>query len=234
MEEWFISLGSLVQAERGLAYILVLAGGLLSAASPCVLGAIPLIIGYVGGYAGGDIRRAAIFSSIFVLGLATTFTLLGAAASTMGRLLMFLGNGIPFILSCLCLLMAGQLIGLYNIPIPRVRALVPSRGGLSGAFLLGLITGVFSSPCATPVLAVVLTYVWSKGNITYGSSLLFIYAIGHCALIFLAGLSVTWTERMLAGRGFQGASVFSRRISALTLLLAGVWFGWTFIARMQV
>jgi len=229
VEDWFASLGSLVQAEHGLAYVLVLAGGLLSAASPCVLAAIPLTIGYVGGYAGGDTRRAAIFSSVFVLGLSVTFTLLGAAASVMGRVLMILGSGIPFFLSMLCLLMGGQLIGLYNIPIPGVKALAPTRRGLPGAFLLGLVTGAFSSPCATPVLAVVLTYVWSKGNIAYGTSLLFIYAIGHCALIFLAGLSVSWTERVLSARGFQGASMFSRRLSGMVLLLVGVWFGWNFI-----
>ena len=102
----------------------------------------------------------------------------------------------------------------------------------AGAFLLGLATGVFSSPCATPVLAVVLTYVWSKGNIAYGSSLLFIYAIGHCVLIFLAGLSVSWTERMLSARGFQGASVFSRQLSGIVLLLVGLWFGWNFIINV--
>jgi len=58
----------------------------------------------------------------------------------------------------------------------------------TGAFLLGLIFGIVSSPCATPILVLILTFVASRGEIIYGTSLLFVYAIAHCALIFVAGV----------------------------------------------
>ncbi len=67
-----------------------------------------------------------------------------------------------------------------------------------GAFLLGLLTGTVSSPCATPVLAVILAYVSTQGYMLYGGSLLFVYAVGHCALIFVAGLSVGLTESIVS------------------------------------
>ena len=48
------------------------------------------------------------------------------------------------------------------------------------------------------VIAIVLTL--------YGSSLLFIYAIGHCALIFIAGLSVGFTESIIGSKGIRNIS----------------------------
>src|SRR5512143_935618 len=83
---------AIIQNNHSLAFLAVFAGGLISAASPCVLAAIPLIIGYVGGYSGGDKKKAAIYSFVFILGLSITFTVLGAAASAMGGFLSLAGQ----------------------------------------------------------------------------------------------------------------------------------------------
>ncbi|MDD5382164.1 MAG: cytochrome c biogenesis protein CcdA, partial [Candidatus Margulisbacteria bacterium] len=64
-----------------IAYLAVFLAGLVSSASPCVLILYPLIIGFVGGYGEGDVRKSALYSLLFSLGLAITFTLLGAVAS---------------------------------------------------------------------------------------------------------------------------------------------------------
>ncbi|GAI65926.1 unnamed protein product, partial [marine sediment metagenome] len=47
---------------------------------------IPLVIGYVGGYAEGSHKKAIQYSLVFVLGLTVTFTVLGIIAGAMGRL----------------------------------------------------------------------------------------------------------------------------------------------------
>lgn len=89
--------------------------------------------------------------------------------------------------------------------------------------MLGLLTGAVSSPCATPVLAVVLGYVSSEGDIFYGSLLLFVYAIGHCALIFAAGLSVGIAESIINSRGVKNWAVWAKKISGAALVCAGIW-----------
>jgi len=99
METIFNNIQHIIQNQHGLAFFAVFIGGLISAASPCVLAAIPLIIGYVGGYSEGNRKKAALFSLVFVLGLSITFTLLGAAASVMGKFLGFMEGG--FILDLL-------------------------------------------------------------------------------------------------------------------------------------
>jgi len=214
-----------IQNQHGLAFIAVFIGGLISAASPCVLAAIPLIIGYVGGYSEGGKRKAALFSLVFVLGLSITFTLLGAAASAMGQFLGFMGRWLYVGLAAIAVLMGLQLMGVISIPLPFQKTRTVKSRGLFGALLLGLLTGTVSSPCATPVLAVILAYVSTQGDMLYGSSLLFVYAIGHCALIFIAGLSIGLTESIISSKGAKNFSLYSKRFSGAVLAAVGIYFG---------
>jgi cytochrome c biogenesis protein CcdA len=225
MESLLNNIQTIVQDNHGLAFLAVFLGGLISAASPCVLAAIPLIIGYVGGYSGGDKKKAAIYSLVFIFGLSITFTVLGAAASTMGQFLSFAGQWLYVGLAVIAILMGLQLMGVLSIPLPFQKTREIESKGLWGAFLLGLLTGTVSSPCATPVLAVILAYVSTQGDVLYGGSLLFAYAIGHCALIFVAGLSVGLTESMVSSKGVKNFSLYSKRFSGALLTLAGLYIG---------
>lgn len=49
-----------------------LLAGIASSASPCAIAAVPLVVGYVGGYAGGSRWRAFGYAAAFVLGMALT------------------------------------------------------------------------------------------------------------------------------------------------------------------
>ena len=217
----------IIQNQQGLAFIAVFIGGLISAASPCVLAAIPLIIGYVGGYSEGNKKKAAFYSLVFVLGLSITFTLLGAAASVMGQILGFMGRCLYILLAAIAVLMGLQLMGIISIPLPFQKTRAVEARGLLGAFLLGMLTGTVSSPCATPVLAVILAYVSTQGDIVYGGSLLFVYAVGHCALIFIAGLSAGLTESIISSKGVRNISLHSKKLSGAILVIVGVYFGIT-------
>lgn len=227
MEALLQNIQSIVQNQHGLAFIAVFAGGLISASSPCVLAAIPLIIGYVGGYSEGNKKKAALFSLVFVLGLSITFTLLGAAASVMGQFLGFMGKWLYLGPALIAVLMGLQLMGIISIPMPFQKTRAVKTKGLFGAFLLGLLTGTVSSPCATPVLAVILAYVSTQGDIIYGGSLLFVYALGHCALIFIAGLSIGLTESLVSSKGIKNFSMYSKRFSGVLLTLAGIYIAAT-------
>jgi len=218
---------TVIQHNHSLAFLAVFAGGLISAASPCVLAAIPLIIGYVGGYSGGDKKKAAIYSLVFILGLSITFTVLGAAASAMGQFLSFASQWLYISLAVITVTMGLQLMGLISIPLPFQKTRHVKSRGLWGAFLLGLLTGTVSSPCATPVLAVILAYVSTQGDILYGGSLLFAYAVGHCALIFVAGLSIGLTESIVSSRRIKNFSLYSQRFSGALLVASGLYLGVT-------
>ncbi len=227
MESLLSNIQSIVQNNHSLAYFAVFVGGLISAASPCVLAAIPLIIGYVGGYSEGSKKKAALYSLVFILGLSLTFTLLGVAASMMGGFLRFMGRWLYIGLALIAVIMGLHLMGVLSVPLPFQKTRQVKSGGLWGAFLLGLLTGTVSSPCATPVLAVILAYVSTQGDILYGVLLLFAYAIGHCMLIFVAGLSIGFTESIISSKGVKNFSLYSKRVSGALLVIVGLYFGIT-------
>jgi cytochrome c-type biogenesis protein len=225
MEAFFSNIQNVIQNQHGLAFAAVFLGGIVSAASPCVLAAIPLIIGYVGGYSEGSKKKAALYSLVFIVGLSITFTLLGAAASVMGQFLGFMGRWLYLGLAVIAIAMGLQLMGVISVPLPFQKTRVVNTKGLLGAFLLGMLTGTVSSPCATPVLAVILAYVSTQGDMVYGGSLLFVYALGHCALIFIAGLSVGLTESIASSRGVRNFSLYSKKFSGVVLVIVGLYFG---------
>jgi cytochrome c biogenesis protein CcdA len=92
--------------------------------------------------------------------------------------------------------------------------------------LLGLLFGVVSSPCATPILAVLLVYIASKGNLAYGGLLLFLYALGHCALILIAGTSMGLAKRLLESKGLNTSLAYLRKGSGVLIILIGLFFIW--------
>jgi len=101
-----------------------------------------------------------------------TFTAFGAVAALLGTMFGVLGGPWYLVAGSIALVMGGQMMGLYEISLPIRRGFRPRQGGLIGSFLLGLFFGIVSSPCATPVLVVLLTLVASRGQVLYGTALL--------------------------------------------------------------
>lgn len=207
-----------------LAFGAVFLAGVISSASPCVLATIPLVVGFVGGYAEGDRWKAFRYSLAFILGLSLTFTAFGAAAGLLGTMFGTIGGWWYVAAGIVALVMGGQMMGLYEIRLPIRRDFKPKQGGMVGSFILGLFFGVVSSPCATPVLVVILTYVATKGQILYGTALLFSYAIGHCLLMLFAGTFTGFVEAFAKTRGVENLSNWSRKVSGCIISLAGAWF----------
>jgi len=56
--------------------------------------------------------------------------------------------------------------------------------------------GIFSSPCATPVLIVLLGIVARSGNVAWGILLLLLYSIGHSFLVLIAGTSIGFVKKL--------------------------------------
>ena len=223
----FDNLEQFVVAYPLLAFGAVFLAGVISSASPCVLTTIPLVIGFVGGYADGDRRKAFLYSLSFILGLSLTFTALGAAAGLFGILFGTFGGGWYVAVGLVALAMGGQMMGLYAVPWPVSPQYRPKQGGLIGAFLLGLFFGVVSSPCATPVLVVILSFVATQGQVLYATALLFVYAIGHCLLMLVAGTSIGFVESFVQSRGIAHLSAWARQGGGLLVALVGGYLLWT-------
>ena len=223
MESILSNVSDVINNSPGLAYLAVFVGGLISASSPCVLAIIPLVIGFVGGYSQGDKKKAVLYAVVFALGLSITFTILGGIASLVGGLFGDVGKFWFYLAAAIAIIMGLYLLGILRFKIPQPVTLKTKHKGVIGAFLLGLLFGAVSSPCATPVLAVILAFVATKAKVVYGMSLLFVYAIGHCALIILAGVFTGFVESYAKSKGVSNFSSLTKKISGVLIFLAGLY-----------
>jgi cytochrome c biogenesis protein CcdA len=217
------TLGQVLQSHPILAYGASYLGGVIATASPCILASIPLVIGLVGGYAGGSKKQAFAYSLSFVLGLAVVMSALGAAAAVMGTLFGDVGTYWYFIVAVILMVMGLQLAGLINLHLGgKSQKFLPKQTGLLGALILGVLFGLVLSPCASPVLAVILTLVAFQGKVAYGSSLLFAYALGQGTLIILAGTFTGAINQYLQSRGAKVGAVLQQAAGCL-LFFAGAY-----------
>lgn len=211
-----------MQNRPFLAYGASYLGGMLATCSPCILASVPLVIGFVGGYAGGDKKQAFFYSLTFVVGLALVMTALGAAAALMGTMFGMTGPVWYFILAVVLIIMGLHLAGIIDFKLGTSQRFLPQRTGLLGALLLGMLFGTVLSPCASPVLAVILTLAAVHGKVAYGSSLLFSYALGQGTLIILAGTFTGVLEGFLQSKGAKTGISLQKAAGGL-LFLAGIY-----------
>ena len=227
MEGWLESISGLVENQGWLAFPACFLAGVISSASPCVLAMIPLVIGYVGGYAEGSQKRAVQCSVVFTLGLTITFTILGIIAGALGRLFGDVGGFWKYVLPPVAIILGLYLLGVFKFNIGISQRFMPKRRALLGAFLMGLFFGIVASPCATPVLAVILTLAATKKQIAYSGGLLLAYALGHWVLVLGAGISTGFAQRVLASRGIANISDYSKKVGGVFLIGAGVYLAIT-------
>lgn len=213
------TISRLISDTVWLAPLLAFLGGMVVSFSPCSLSSVPLIISYVGGTGERDTRRAFWLSVTFTAGSAVTFTTLGVLASLAGNLIGSSNNWWYLLLGSLMVLMSFQVWGLFEIIPSGALASLNRKRGFLGAFLVGILGGLFSSPCATPVLVALLAIVAEEGNVLWGGFLLLLYSIGHGILAIAAGTSISFAQRL------SDSERYSRISTALNIILGALILG---------
>ncbi|MEA4899041.1 MAG: cytochrome c biogenesis protein CcdA [Christensenellaceae bacterium] len=214
-------LANMIEQSGYLAPLLAVVAGALTSFTPCSLSSIPLIVGYVGGTGQGNAKRALGLSLAFALGSAMTFTVLGVIASLAGRLIGTSASWWYIVLGVLMVLMALQTWEIFEI-IPSSYLLAKNKKrGYAGAFIAGILGGVFSSPCSTPVLIALLTIVAGKGSILWGILLLLMYSIGHGILAIIAGTSIGLVQKLTTSEKYGRASNVLKIVMGFLMLLIG-------------
>ena len=94
---------------------------------------------------------------------------------------------------------------------------------------MGLFFGIVASPCAMPVLAVILTFAAAKKDIVFSGGLLLAYALGHWVLVLGAGISVGFAQKILSSRGISNFSSYSKKVAGLILIGVGIYLMFTFL-----
>jgi cytochrome c-type biogenesis protein len=188
-----------------------------------MLSMLPITVGYIGGYESEGRLQAAAQSSWFALGLATTLALLGIVATSIGKVYGQIGVGLPIIVSLVAIAMGLNLLEILPLRFPSLGATdwiskdLP-RGVRS--YLLGLTFGLIASPCSTPVLATLLTWVATTQDLIVGAGLLIAYAIGYVTPLVVAGTFTASIKNILSIRRW---SSWINPVSGALLLGFGIY-----------
>lgn len=181
------------------------AGG-LSFLSPCVLPLIPSYMSFITGMSLDEMgeHRGAAFTHalLFVSGFTLIFLMLGATASSVGRLLQFHQVWLERFGGVLIIF-----FGLYLLGAFRLGALARERRvhiqnkplGYAGSVLVGVAFGAGWTPCIGPILGAILMYAGTQGSMTQGIVLLLFYSLGLAIPFLVAALAVErfikWFQR---------------------------------------
>ena len=210
---------------------IIFLAGLLTSLTPCMLSMLPITIGYIGGYEAKSRLQAAVQSTWFALGLATTLAFLGIIAAFVGKVYGQVGIGLPIIVSIIAILMGLNLLEALPLQLPAFGGIewisqeLPK--GLR-AYLMGLSFGVVASPCSTPVLASLLGWVANTQDLILGAALLLSYTAGYVAPLILAGTFTASIKKLLELRRWSG---WINPVSGLLLVGFGVF---SLISRIPV
>ncbi len=226
IDAWLSQIAEIIGNNVWLAPLLALLAGVLTSVTPCSLSSVPLIVGYVGGVGEKNTKKAFAYSAVFAIGTAVTFVTLGIIATSAGKLM---GTSSPvwyIIMGVLMVLMALQTWEIFNF-IPSTNLISKSRKrGFLGAFIAGILGGVFSSPCSTPVLIALLAIVAGEGNMLWGVLLMLLYSIGHSSLVMLAGTSIGFVQKINSSEQYKNTTRVLKIAMGSTILLIGFYMFW--------
>ncbi len=210
-----------ITANWWLAPVLAFLAGLIASFLPCSLSSIPLIIGYVGGTDQRDPKAAFRLSLTFAAGAAVTFSVLGVIASAAGKLLGSASSWWYIILGVLMVLMALQTWEIFEVIPSSYLVSKNKKKGYAGAFIAGILGGIFSSPCSTPVLIALLAIVAGKGSVLWGIALLLFYSMGHGVLAVIVGTSIGFVKKLSSSERYGKLSAKLKYAMGALILLIG-------------
>jgi thiol:disulfide interchange protein DsbD len=160
----------------------VFIGGIALNLTPCVYPLIPITVSYFGGRSGKSQGKLAAHGFFYLMGLATTNSVLGVTAAMTGGLMgALLQNSWVLVGVALVLIVfASSLFGLWEMQLPSglTQAASKSYAGYFGTFFMGLTLGVIAAPCIGPFVLGLLTWVASIAQPWFGFAIFFTLSLG--------------------------------------------------------
>lgn len=224
------SILALLESHSLLAFLGALGAGSLTAVAPCSLVSVPLLVGSsVALNKDLEGRKKIIytyaFAGLFALGVMLSFSILGLMVAKFGAFFSVAPMW-AYILSSLLSIA----IGLYAWGVfgeVNKSAIISHliRYRLLGGFLIGIIFGLVSTPCASAPLIAIISAAANSGYI-YAYGLILTFALGHSLLLLAAGISVGFTQSIATNRMLTQLSNYLNKGFAVLLILLGFYFAY--------
>jgi cytochrome c-type biogenesis protein len=227
----FDRLTGALQEAPAIALAASVAWGVLSILlSPCHLSSIPLIVGFIDGQGVVTKKRAFALSGLFSLGILATIASIGVITGMMGRIMGDIGKAGSYLVAAVLLVIGLHLLEIITIPFlgaanqPKMK-----KKGALAAFVIGLLFGVALGPCTFAFMAPMLGIAFNVASTRplLAVSLVLFYAIGHCAVIVLAGTFTGMVQRYLNWNERSKGAVILKKVCGALVILGGVYLIWS-------
>jgi cytochrome c-type biogenesis protein len=211
---------------------LLFAAGVLTSLTPCIYPMIPITAAVVGGGsvdrgAGASRLRPIVLTLSYVVGLALVYATLGVLAGLTGTLFGSVSSNPWSYFATANLLVLFALVMLDVIPLRLPSKLLGwasgagQGGNATGAFVMGAASGLVAAPCSAPVMAAVLTWVGTTHSGVLGFAYLFVFSLGMCTFLVIAGISTGALARLPRAGAWM---VWVKRIFAFIMLGAAEYY----------
>ena len=183
--------GTLAQRGLPLTLLAIFVLGLALNLTPCVYPLIPITIGYFGSQSSGSRGHRVALSTVYVLGIAVTYSALGVFSALSGKLF-GAWLQLPAVLiffALLMLVLASSMFGLFEITVPHfISDRSGGQAGLAGALVMGLLIGIVAAPCVGPFVISLIALVAQIGSPFLGFLMFFVLALGLGVPYLLLGI----------------------------------------------
>lgn len=226
MQELFTALTHAIEGTPLVALAASFLWGILSVLlSPCHLASIPLIVGFINNQGKISTRRAFCISSLFAIGILITIAAIGAITAAAGRMMGDIGAYGNYIVAAIFFLVGLHLLDVFPMPWSGPGQVDMRTKGMAGAFLLGLVFGIALGPCTFAYMAPMLAVAFklAANSFAYGALLLFVYGIGHCAVIVIAGTCTGWLQAYLDWNEKSRGVAIVKKACGLLVIAAGLY-----------
>jgi len=160
------------------------------------------------------------------LGILITIGLIGLITALAGRMMGDIGGYGNYLVAVVFFAIGSNLLGILPLPFMEGGA-NPNykRKGFLAAFILGLIFGVALGPCTFAYMATMLGVVFSMASKQLMLSMFIpaAYAVGHCAVLVLAGTFTEVVQHYLHWTENSRGAVILKKVCGILVILGGVY-----------
>ncbi|WP_234117625.1 cytochrome c biogenesis protein/redoxin [Clostridium hydrogenum] len=211
---------------------LVFAEGVLSLFSPCIIPVLPIYLSIlsnssVGSLKAGEVKfiKSPLLKNtiLFVLGISTTFFILGSSINVLSYFFKTNKNVIVIIGGILIILMGIFYMGYINIPFlqreKRIRVNMNEMKPLT-AYILGFAFSFGWTPCVGPMLSSVLIMASTSSETLTGNLLILVYTIGFILPFII--ISIFYSKLFMLLDKIKLHMKIIQKIGGLLLIASGL------------